>query len=86
MITINMNKAKDIAHEKRRAVRSEEFKPYDEVIMKQIPGNDYVQAEAARQAIRNKYVIVQEQINQSTTVDELKQIITNLKNSQESAE
>ncbi len=31
MITINMDKAKAIGHDKRRAMRAEEFKPYDEV-------------------------------------------------------
>jgi hypothetical protein len=52
MITINMSKAKTIAHEKRRAARAEEFRPYDEIIMKQIPGVGAQQADAARQAIR----------------------------------
>ena len=37
MIVINIDKAKGIAHEIRRAKRAEEFAPYDEVIMKQIP-------------------------------------------------
>jgi hypothetical protein len=37
MITINLDKAKAIGHDKRRAMRAEEFKPHDEVIMKQIP-------------------------------------------------
>ena len=34
MITVNMTKAKAIAHDARRAARAEEFKPHDEVIMK----------------------------------------------------
>ena len=38
MIVININKAKVIAHDKRREARTEEFKPHDEIIMKQIPG------------------------------------------------
>ena len=38
MITINIDKAKTIAHDKRRAAREEEFKPYDDAIAKQIPG------------------------------------------------
>ena len=54
MITINLGKAKQIGHDKRRAARAEEFKPHDEVIMKQIPGADAVAAEAARAAIRTK--------------------------------
>jgi hypothetical protein len=54
-IIINLTKAKEIAHKKRREARAEEFKPHDEIIMKQIPGNDMTEAEAARQAIREKY-------------------------------
>lgn len=72
MITINIDKAKNIAHDMRRAARAEEFKPHDEVIMKQIPGVDAQQAEAARQAIRDKYAIIQAQIDAATTPDEIK--------------
>jgi len=75
MITINMTKAKEIAHEKRRTARAEEFKPYDEVIMKQIPGNDYTQAEVARQAIRDKYAALQAQMDAAQTADELKALL-----------
>ena len=72
MITININKAKTIAHVKRREARAEEFKPYDDVIMKQIPGNSAVEAEAARQVIREKYVVMQTAIDAAATVDEIK--------------
>lgn len=75
MITVNMNKAKDIAHEKRRAARAEEFKPYDEIIMKQIPGDNHTQAEAARQAIREKYAVMQTQINNAQTPEQLKSVM-----------
>jgi hypothetical protein len=75
MITIDLTKAKEIAHEKRRAARIEEFKPHDEVIMKQIPGNNMVQAEAARQAIREKYEELQTQMNEAQTVEELKELL-----------
>ena len=78
MITINIVKAKVISHDKRRIARTEEFKPYDEIIMKQIPGNDYTQAEAARQTIRNKYATIQNNINVATTVEELKEIVKTL--------
>ena len=46
MITINIDKAKTIAHDIRRAARAEEFKPHDEIIMKQIPGVDAAAAES----------------------------------------
>jgi len=75
MISIDMTKAKDIAHEARRAARAEEFKPYDEVIMKQIPGADAQQAEAARQAIREKYATLQAQMDAAQTADELKALL-----------
>jgi hypothetical protein len=72
MITINIDKAKSIAHDKRREARAEEFKPYDEVIMKQIPGNDATAAEAARQAVRDKYATMQTAIDAATTADAIK--------------
>lgn len=75
MITVNIDKAKVIAHEKRRAARAEEFKPHDEVIMKQIPGADAQAAEAARQAIREKYTAMQADIDAAATPDEIKQAL-----------
>jgi ERCC4-type nuclease len=72
MITINVTKAKAIAHDKRREARAEEFKPYDEVIMKQIPGVDSTAAEAARAAIRTKYSTMQTAIDEASTVDAIK--------------
>jgi hypothetical protein len=75
MIRIDLTKAKEIAHEKRREARAEEFKPHDEVIMKQIPGNDMTEAEAARQAIREKYEELQTQMNSAETVEELKALL-----------
>ena len=72
MIIINIDKAKAIAHGIRREKRAKEFKPYDAVIAAQIPGNDLIEAEAARQAIREKYALLQDVIDGSTTDDELK--------------
>ena len=78
MITINVDKARNITHEKRREKRAEEFKPYDEIIMKQIPGNDSTEAEASRQAIRDKYAQIQIDIDAAPGVDELKFVIDNM--------
>jgi hypothetical protein len=75
MISINLTKAKAIAHEKRRAARAEEFKPYDEVIMKQIPGVDAQAAEAARQEIRDKYAALQTQMDAAQTPEQLKSLM-----------
>lgn len=75
MITINLMKAKIIAHTLRRDARDKEFKPYDDVIMKQIPGNDFAEAESARQLIREKYAQIQISMDNAATVDELKSIV-----------
>jgi hypothetical protein len=72
MITVNMNKAKAIGHDIRRKQRAEEFKPYDEVIMKQIPGNYAVEAEAKRQEIRDKYAVIQSDIDAAESPEEIK--------------
>lgn len=71
-ITINMDKAKAIGHTIRRVKRESEFAPLDAVIMKQIPDTDTAGVEAQRQAIRDKYVIVQKQIDAAETPEEIK--------------
>lgn len=70
-IVIDVNKAKAIGHDMRRAARAEEFKPYDDAIAKQIPGQ-MEGAEVARQAIRDKYAAMQAQIDAATTPEEIK--------------
>ena len=75
IVTVDLSKAKEIAHEKRRAMREEEFAPHDAIIMKQIPGADASAAEEARQAIRTKYETLQTSINNARTVDGLKRLI-----------
>ena len=69
MITINITKAKAIAHDKRREARSAEFAPLD--IKATIP-SEATAAEAARQVIRDKYAAMQTAINSATTPDEIK--------------
>ena len=71
MIVINVIKAKSIGHDMRRAARAQEFAPYDEAIAKQIPGQ-MEGAEAARQAIREKYAAIQTAIDAAATPDEIK--------------
>ncbi len=70
----DLPRCKDIAHERRRAARAEEFAPHDEVIAKQIPGADAAAAEEARQAIRDKYADIQTAIDNAATVDELLEV------------
>jgi len=72
MITINLDKAKSIAHNKRRAKREELFAPHDAVIMKQIPGKDAAAAEQARADVRLADSLVQETIEKATNVQQLK--------------
>ena len=71
MIKINVDKAKAIGHDMRRAARAEEFKPFDEAIAKQIPGAADG-AEAERQAIREKYAAIQTDIDAAATTEEIK--------------
>ena len=68
-ITINIDKAKTIAHDKRREARSAEFAPLD--IKATIP-LEATAAEAARQAVREKYAAMQTAIDSASTVDEIK--------------
>jgi hypothetical protein len=70
-LVIDIDKAKAIGHDMRRAARTEEFKPYDDAIAKQIPGQ-VDGAEAARQAIRDKYATIQTNIDAATTPEEIK--------------
>ena len=72
MIVVNLDKAKAIGHDMRRAAREQEFAPYDKVIAAQIPGQSATDAEAARTAIRAKYAAIQTWIDAATSPDEIK--------------
>ena len=75
MIAINIDKAKLIAHEKRREARAEEFKQLD--IQATIPAMA-AQAEQKRQEVRDKYAAMQTEIDTASTADEIKVVITPL--------
>jgi hypothetical protein len=77
-IVIDITKAKAITHDMRRAAREKEFAPLDAVIMKQIPGNDALAAEAARQAVREKYAAIQASVDAAADVASLKTIVEQL--------
>jgi len=68
----DLDKCKAIGHDKRRQQRAEEFAPYDDVIAKQIPGADATAAEEARQAIREKYALIQDVIDIAEDPDTIK--------------
>ena len=75
MITIDINKAKEISHSKRREARTAEFAPLD--IQATIP-TLAEQTESERQLVRDKYAAIQTEIDAATTAEELKAILTQL--------
>lgn len=74
-IVINLDKAKEISHDKRREARSAEFAPLD--IKATIP-SEAVAAEEARQQVREKYAAIQMNIDSATDVATLKTIVESL--------
>ena len=68
-VIINIDKAKTVAHDMRRAARAAEFAPLD--IKATIP-SEAAAAEAARQVVRDKYADIQVAIDAATTVDGIK--------------
>jgi hypothetical protein len=71
-IVIDINKAKAIAHDARRAARAAEFAPLD--VKATIP-SEAAAAEAARQAIRDKYAAMQTQMDAAQTPEQLKALM-----------
>ena len=74
-VVVNLNKAKEIAHEVRRRARVVEMAPLD--IKSTIP-SEAAAAEEARVAIRAKYEGVQTSIDAAADVDALKAIVEGL--------
>ena len=74
-ITINLDKARIIVHDIRRAKRTAEFAPLD--VKATIP-SEAAAAEAARQAVRDKYATIQSDIDAAPGVPELKLIADSL--------
>ena len=72
MITIDMTKAKVIAHDIRRSVRNADFAPLD--IKATIP-SEAVAAEASRAAIRSADATLQVSMDAASTADELKALM-----------
>jgi len=75
-LVTNLTKAKDIVNVKRRAKRDVDFKPHDDIIMKQIPGADATAAEAARADIRTADDAVQTKIKNAKSEAGLLKIIS----------
>lgn len=75
MIHINLDKAKEISHDKRRTKREELFKQLD--IEATVPVLAE-QAEQQRQTIRSEFATLQTRIDGAASVDELKEVIKGL--------
>jgi hypothetical protein len=74
-LIIDITKVKGIVHDKRRAARAAEFAPLD--VKATIP-SEAVAAEAARQAVREKYAAMQVAVDAASEVAELKTIVEQL--------
>jgi hypothetical protein len=72
MITIDITKAREIAHDARRAARSTAFAPLD--IKATIPSKKDA-AEAAREVIRTTDAALQVQMDAASDADELKALM-----------
>ena len=71
-VTEDVTKSKVLAHETRREKRTAEFKPYDDIISLNIPGQDATAAETARASIRTKYATMQTNIDNATDIAGIK--------------
>jgi hypothetical protein len=69
MISINLDKAKAVAHDARRAARAAEFAPLD---LKATIPFEAAWAEEERQAVREKYAVMQTAIDAAADVDAIK--------------
>jgi len=78
-IEVRLDKAKVIAHDRRRAAREKDFAPFDDIIAKQIPGASAQQAEAERQKIRDKYAAMQTAIDAAQTPNAIKAALEGVK-------
>ena len=72
MIRVNLDKAKSIAHDRRRAARATEFAPLD--VEATIPGKAAA-AEIKRQDIRDRYATLQTRIDAAPSVEVLTDIV-----------
>ncbi len=72
MIKVDLNKAKEIAHDKRRVVREQELQPLDVKVTIPMYAE---QAELERQVVRDKHAEIQELIDQAKSAEDLKKVI-----------
>lgn len=77
-IQIDIDKARDIAHDKRREVRAKAFEPLDKMIAAQIPGVNAEDIEAERQKIRDENAQIQADIDAAKDAAVLLEIVKGL--------
>lgn len=75
VISINLAIAKLIAHNFRRRKRELELEPLDNMISKRIPGASYEELESERSVIREKYKLIQDEIDSAVDIDSLTNIV-----------
>ena len=79
VVAIDINKAKEITHDKLREARAGEFKPLDaQINIYATNATKVTEIESQRQVIRDKYTTIQENIDACVSADELKTIIESL--------
>ncbi|AUR87574.1 hypothetical protein NVP1101O_163 [Vibrio phage 1.101.O._10N.261.45.C6] len=66
MIKLDIEKAKQIAHEVRRQDRAVKMQPLDEIISKQIPDSNLNDVEKSREVVREVNAKVQLEIEELT--------------------
>ena len=71
-VVVDLDKAKEIAHNVRRQVRNEKFAPLD--IKATIPAEAET-AEAARQVIREEDALLQTSMDNASSAEELKLLL-----------
>ena len=71
-VVVDLDKAKEIAHDTRRQVRNEKFAPLD--IKATIP-TEAEAAEASRQVIREEDALLQIHMDNASSAEELKSIL-----------
>lgn len=77
-LKVDLQRAKDIVHDARREACAKELAPYDEIIMKQVPGGDYDEAESKRAEIRTKYTAIQAEVDACADTAQLKEKLEQL--------
>lgn len=69
-LTVDLARARDIAHQLRRWERDAAFRPWDDIVARQIPGRTG-EAELARERIRQRDAELQREIDAATSAQQL---------------